>query len=349
MGSRINAETDLQDAFQDLADWAADSSPLYAAICRAATRRDVVRETAARAPADRTKHVLFLAAVHALLRDGLAHPLAAYYPSVSDDPRPPDDALGDHLADFCSTHGDTIADLMQQRRTQTNAVERCAALFPAFTQIASVTDGPLALVEIGPSAGLNLRFDAYRYDYGDRTGGDPSAPVTIETELRRGDPPLSTDPPRIHSRVGVDLHPLDVTEEADRAWLEALIWPEHYERRSTLQAAMAAARQDPPRLVGGDIRTELGDILESIPQEIPVVVFDTLVLYQLSEGPRDELEARLRGLAAERELHWLAGEDEYGDHEGIRLEWTRSVGGEVRTDLLAGFDPHCAWLEWCHD
>jgi hypothetical protein len=144
----------------------------------------------------------------------------------------------------------------------------------------------------------------------------------------------------------VDLHPLDVTDQADRAWLDALVWPEHQDRRETLQAAMDLVRQDPPRLVAGDVRAELSAILASIPRDIPVVVFDTLVLYQLPDGPRDTLEDRLRSLARERDLHWLAGEDEYGDHDGIRLEWTRAVDGAVQTDLLAGFDPHCAWLEW---
>ena len=70
------------------------------------------------------------------------------------------------------------------RRTQTNEVARCGCLLPAF---AAVADGrPLALIEIGASAGLNLRWDHYAYDYGGRAAGVPSSPLTIE--LRAGRP-----------------------------------------------------------------------------------------------------------------------------------------------------------------
>ena len=44
---------------------------------------------------------------------------------------------------------------------------------------------PLALIEVGASAGLNLLFDRYGYDYGaGRSAGDPSAPVRFTCALR---------------------------------------------------------------------------------------------------------------------------------------------------------------------
>ncbi len=47
---------------------------------------------------------------------------------------------------------------------------RCACLLPAFSAIAQVTGRPLALIEIGPSAGLNLNWDRFRYRYRDGDG-----------------------------------------------------------------------------------------------------------------------------------------------------------------------------------
>jgi len=167
-------------------------------------------------PRDRSTANVFLAAVQYLLFRDTDHPLADYYPSVTDTPRGPDDALGDHLSDFCVTHEDDIRPLLETRRTQTNSVRRTAVLYPAISHIARQVDGPPALVELGPSAGLNLLLDRYRYEFGDRTGGPVDAPTTVRTTVRGDeDPPLPDDPPAVHSRVGVDLNPMDVTGPDD--------------------------------------------------------------------------------------------------------------------------------------
>jgi hypothetical protein len=56
----------------------------------------------------------------------------------------------------------TIRALMLARSTQTNEPARCAALLPVLAQLPQ----PLALVEVGASAGLCLLPDFYGYDYG---------------------------------------------------------------------------------------------------------------------------------------------------------------------------------------
>ena len=326
-----------------LADW---QSPLYERLCRTATADPDLRALASAVPADRSTANVFLAAVHRTLFDHPDHPLAAYYPTVADDPREPDDDLGDALRSFCADHAEAIRPLLRTRRTQTNSVRRSAALYPAITHVAERVDGPLALVELGPSAGLNLLADRYEYDYSGSSAGDTGSPVTIETDLRGGDPPLSTDPPAIHSRTGIDLNPMDVTDEEDAAWLRALVWPDQPERHRALAGALDLAREDTPEIVEGDLLTDLPAVLESIPADVPVCVFDTLVLYQVPDDVRERLTETLREYARERPLHWLAGEDEFGDHDGIRLEWTRETDGGVETDLLAAFEQHGKWVDW---
>ena len=58
---------------------------------------------------------------------------------------------------------DRLTQVMLTRRTQTNEAARCATLLPALAQLPE----PLALIEVGASAGLTLLFDHYSYDYGD--------------------------------------------------------------------------------------------------------------------------------------------------------------------------------------
>jgi len=343
--------TALQTAFRAQAAWAADTSPLYERICRIVADDPELLALADEVPSDRARDKVFLAAVHAEILDGVEHPLVRYFPSVSDEPRPPDDELADTLRDFCLTHADALRTHLATRRTQTNAVRRSAVLFPAFAHVAARTDGPLALVEVGPSAGLNLLWDRYRYVYADgdetRRLGPEESPVTIRSSIREGRPPLSLAPPAVRSRVGIDRHPLDVTDDGDVAWLRALTWPEHHDRRAVLADAVAAARADPPRLIAGDALDELPAVLDGIPDDVPVAVYSTLVLYQMPAIVQSELRDLIAERAAARPLHWLTGSGDHDDPgDGIGLDWHRTVDGDLRTHRLADFQPHGEWIEW---
>lgn len=338
--------SDLQTQFRDLAPWAADTSPLYAHLCREAAEDPAVLDLASAVPEDREAPHLLLAAVHSLLERDSDHRLAEYYPSIATEARAPDEACFPAFREFCLDHADDIRPLLRTRRTQTNAVRRSAVLYPAVATVAEATDGPLALVELGPSAGLNLLFDRYRYDYDGRVVGDPDSPVTIESHVREGDPPLPETPPAIRSRVGIDRNPLDVTDDDDRDWLRALIWPEHEERRAALDGALTVAREEPPRLVEGDMVDDLPAVLDEIPDDVPVCVLNTLVLYQVPESVSAALTSLLEAQMTDRPLHWLTGERELSGGESVRLNWKRPVEGGVRTTHLADYQPHGEWLAW---
>ncbi|MEV7350100.1 DUF2332 domain-containing protein [Micromonospora chalcea] len=194
-------------------------------------------------------------------------------------------------------HWPDVAAQMRVRATQTNEAGRCAALLPVLAALPQ----PLALLEVGASAGLCLYPDRYAYRYGEHRLGE-GEPV-LDCDLTGTDPPRRL--PEVVWRAGLDVNPLDVTDPADRAWLEALIWPEHRHRRERLRAAAAVAAADPPLLVRGDLVDDLPALAEQAPAGATLVVFHSSVLYQVPKARRDAFTALVRTLPG----HWIANED----------------------------------------
>jgi hypothetical protein len=195
-----------------------------------------------------------------------------------------------------------VARVMLARSTQTNIPARCATLLPALAALPQ----PLALVEVGPSAGLCLYPDRYGYDYG---GGHRIEPAVEGAPVLRctagPGTPLPDRPVEVVWRAGLDLHPLDVTDPDHTAWLEALVWPGEEHLGEQLRAAIGVARADPPRLVVGDLRTDLPALLAEAPPAGTVVVFHTAVLGYLPDAAdRQRFADTVRGSGAT----WLANE-----------------------------------------
>jgi hypothetical protein len=144
-------------------------------------------------------------------------------------------------------------------------------------------------------------------------------------------------------RAGLDLEPLDVTDPADLAWLDALIWPEHVHRRARLRAAAAVAAAEPPLLVRGDVVDDLPTLAARAPTGATLVVFHTSVLYQVPAPRREAFAEVVRGLPG----HWIANEAPdvlpYASlptppdralynvlaADGTPLAWTRSHGQAI--------------------
>ena len=193
--------------------------------------------------------------------------------------------------------------------TQTNEPARCAVLLPSF----GAMTGPLALIEVGASAGLCLLPDRYSYRYANGAGtrllhpADGPSEVLLDCAVT-GPVPMPDVVPEIVWRSGIDLNPLDVTDAEHVAWLEALIWPEHEDRRVRLRAAVGIARADPPRLVRGDLNDEVEALVATAPEEATVVVFHTAVLAYLDEPARERFAATMARLAERRGVRWLANE-----------------------------------------
>lgn len=196
--------------------------------------------------------------------------------------------------------GETLRATILARSTQTNEVARCLALLPALAMI----EGPLALVEVGASAGLCLYPDRYSYDYDGRPVG-PRRAVHLSCTTS-GAVPVPDRLPEVVARIGIDLRPLDVTDPADLAWLRALVWPGPAEaaRLERLDAAAAVVAASPPTLLTGDLVDRLDDALALVPPGATPVVLHTAVLPYLEHDRRTAFVELVRS----RPVRWVASE-----------------------------------------
>lgn len=214
----------------------------------------------------------------------------------------------DHYGEFRTwllSHWDAVAPEILRRSTQTNEAARCAVLLPVLSRLT----GPLALIEVGASAGLCLYPDRYSYLYdvdGDAVRLDPVGRASSLTlPCRITGPGVPTRLPEVVWRAGIDLNPLSPSDPDARRWLRALVWPEHEGRRARLDTALDIAAADPPHLVRGNLVEELPELLASVPHGARAVVFHSSVLVYLDPADRERLAALLR---SRPEVTWISNE-----------------------------------------
>lgn len=331
---------------------AANLSPLYAVFGHTVAGDPDLLALAAEATEGQPPPNVLFAAVHAVLASHKNEPLADYYASLGGS-KPADPHAGALLRAFCLEHREELLPIIRSRLTQTNEVRRSAVLLPAFATIASETGMPLSLIEIGPSAGLNLLFDHYQYRYGDVRVGDPESPVVLDSEPRGAIPNFGL--PRVVSRAGIDINPLDVTNDEDVAWLRALLWPEHTDRLALMNAAIEVARRHRPVLVKGDLFELLTGMVAAAPGGSAVSLFATFVLNQFSAAMLTSLRRLLLGLSRERELHLVVmGFSQFIDpsipRAGDTSVWIlRMKDGAGAYRLSSVANPHGRWIDWRPD
>lgn len=195
-----------------------------------------------------------------------------------------------------------ISEVVLSKRTQTNEVGRLAVLLPLLAAV----PGPLALLEVGASAGLCLYPDKFSYQYspGDRI--EPAGPrgAAVLKCATSGPVPVPTALPEVVWRAGIDLAPLNVNDDGDVRWLQTLVWPGQDSRLAQLSAAIDVARADPPLLVTGDLNTSVTELANQAPSGATLVVFHSAVLVYLSPSDR----ARFVSTVTDLPGHWISNE-----------------------------------------
>ena len=253
---------------------------------------------------------------------------------------------GHRFVPFLLDRWDEVADVLATRATQTNEAARTGAFLPVLAAL----DGPLALIEVGCSAGLCLYPDRYSISYDGHPPLVPDSPVTIPV-ITAGAVPLPSRRPHVVARIGIDLHPLDVTDADDLAWLEACIWPEHDVRRERLRTAAGLVAADPPQLIEDDLVDGLDDALARVPAGATPVVFHSAVLNYLSPDHRAWFA---REVLARHDVVWLANEAPTV-LPGVATSLAPPAGATTSLSFiltwggsrpLAIGDPHGAWIRW---
>jgi hypothetical protein len=360
---------ELRDLFLVLVDSdIAGYCPIYERIALAiAEDPDTLDLITEHRPGSSRTPVLFLGATHDLILRDPSSPLAAIYRGENDDdPWPP-------FRELVHAKRTSITETMRSRTTQTNEVGRSANLLAVYATISRELsdrndDRPLAVIEIGPSAGLNLLADRYRVDYllGDAiaaSAGDRASPVQIRCELRGDSPfPGVSGMHDIAMRLGLDPAPIDITDPDDARWLRACVWPGIPERPERLAAAIEVARHDPPQLRRGDAVQDLGDLLEQLPTDVFPIVTSTWVLAYLSRPDRLRVCEVIDEFGATRDIAFVTGEAPSAApwvppltpaQLALRDDGTPTVfgirswfDGHCETRSVALCHPHGRWMAW---
>ena len=282
-------------------------------------------------PSGSVPSLRFAGALHRLVLEGRAPALAAHYPSVGGTAGPAGawqvarGLIAEHRQDL-------TVDI--QRPVQTNEVGRAAALYGGLLQVSAAHGLPIRLLELGASAGLNLRPERFAYDLGGGlVVGDASSPVRL-ADCWRGPYPWHDAPLRITERGGCDPAPLDQLERVER-----------------LRGALQIAAEDPIAVQAHPASDFLRRELARPTPGMVTVVWHSVVRQYLGQDER----------AAVDELIAAAGERATADAPVVRLslepekkaqstfrflvEMTTWPGGESR--LLAeclGHGPPVTWL-----
>ncbi|WP_017435188.1 DUF2332 domain-containing protein [Saccharococcus caldoxylosilyticus] len=319
-----------------------DSSELYEQLALNIAEDDELLRLASAARSGQPIPNLLFGAVHYLLLKGYRHELREFYGSIVDQPRNPQHAFP-YFRDFCIHYQEDITAMLTSKLVQTNEVRRCAYLYPSFCFIYNIAKKPLSLIEIGTSAGLQLAWDKYRYDYGlHETYGNPHSNVVITSEIRGERLPfLLPKSPPVAERVGVDLHVNDLQNEEDRLWMQALIWPEHKERRELFQKAARCLEKTPVRFVEGDGIALLPNIAAAIPEDTAICVFHTHVANQIPDDAKHMLLERIKGIGQTRDIFHL-----YNNMWDVKLHLDYFVDGEEYNKIIGETDGHARWFRW---
>jgi hypothetical protein len=327
------------------ADWCAESGEsLYAGLLRHSAE-DAARggpvwnllQAHAAEPAAAALPLRFLAGVNRLVLSGRAPELADAYAAAD-----PEQAWPRFRA-LVEEHREYLIEQVA-RPCQTNEVGRSAALLGGFLELAQAWRRPLRLLEVGTSAGLNLRWDHYRYQAGGLAWGDPASPVCLDRAYVVP-PPFEPERVRIAERAGCDLQPIDPTSPEGELALAAFVWPSNPQRLHLLKAAIQVAHRVPAVVDQADAATWLETKLSTPARSVVTVVFHSVFVQYLAPASRARILRALAraGQAAglDAPLAWLRMEPGTGAFE-VRL--TTWPGGEER--LLGTCGPHGTAVRW---
>ena len=228
---------------------------------------------------------------------------------------------------------------------QTNETRRSIALLTGFLSFARQWSGPVDMLEIGASAGLNLYWDRFAYRTKTWSWGQAS-PVQIDTDWQGPAPPVDATL-KVRNRAACDLNPLDIADVAQVLQLKSYIWPDQADRLARFDGAVALAVEQGVKVERADAAQWLARKLKARADDAATIVYHSVFLQY---PPREAREAIVAAIREEGEratpqapLVWVRLEPEAvtdGVANGLRfvIDITTWPGGERR--ILGYTDGH---------
>lgn len=233
---------------------------------------------------------------------------------------------------------------------QTNETRRSIGLLAAFLAFGRTWDGPIDMLEIGASAGLNLNWDKFAYRPANWSWGDNSA-VVIDTSWNGPTPPVEVAL-NVRHRAGCDLNPLDISNEAQLLQLRSYIWADQPDRLARFDGAVALARANNVQIERADAATWIADKLATRAKDAATIVYHSVFLQYPPPAAREAIVAAIEsaGAQASREapLAWVRLEPE-ALTDGVRdsarmvIDLTSWPGGQRR--IIGYTDGHVRAVE----
>lgn len=325
-------------------------SPLYerligaaAADARSAGPVWSVLEPYAGDPEGSALALRFMAAVHRLVLRGEAPRLAAFYPSAGGDAG----AEGAEAAflDVVAEHEESLRRDTEQP-LQTNEPGRAAALVGGFLTVGDRFRLPLRVLELGASAGLNLRWDHFLYEARGETWGDPSSPVRLCDFNSEAPPPFHASV-SVAERRGCDPRPIDPAAEDGATLLLSFVWPDQLARIRLLRGAIEVARRVPATVDRASASEWLN--LSLAPTDgVATVVFHSIVLQYMDDDEQNAVAAAIAeaGGRATREapVAYLRMEPDEDDPKIVEVRLTTWPGGDEQLVAHTGY--HGTAVRW---
>ncbi|WP_025899340.1 DUF2332 domain-containing protein [Sneathiella glossodoripedis] len=285
----------------------------------------------------------FCGALHAIVLEKLNPNLAEIYKSHAKGVT--DNQLMAAIEEAVEENEDFVLQYLKSA-PQTNEVRRAGILLPAFMEVAKRTGiNKFVMSELGASAGLNMLWDKYRYDYGGVNFGNSNSPVRICPDVSGQLPEFQNVD--VFDRSACDLNPVDVTLEKSVTRLLSYIWADQQDRIDRTRNAVELFK-------GTSASVEKSDAIEWLDLRLQQkysgavhIIYHTIAWQYFPDERqvqgRNIIEQVGRNATDNAPLAWVFLEaDDVAPGAGLYLQlWP---GGQKI--LLGRGDYHGRWINW---
>ncbi len=286
-----------------------------------------------------------MGAVHGLVLTGRAPELAGFFPSAGGTAPEHPEAAWPALRKAVAGHRQWIRHWLD-RPPQTNEPGRASMLIAGILHALGDEPRPVRLLELGASAGLNLRADRFRCTSAGFAWGPAGSPVQLDGAWRGPVPRWLARAAARHpsfpvaERRGCDPDPVDPLSAQGALALRAYVWPDQAGRGARLEGALRIAAAVPAVVE----RRGAADFLSAVRLEpgTLTVVWHSVMRQYVPEEEWRRVEAELDRLGGAADTAAGFAHIAFEPRRAQRLRGfllsVRRDGGE--TEYLAEAAPH---------